>query len=75
MAILIDDTDWETRLRVCKLLHELWVAERQNLARSKRGNADDDTQEPQFYNLAGDKLLVLAVSINIIFNIDTTNAY
>ncbi|KAJ2961625.1 hypothetical protein NQZ79_g3168 [Umbelopsis isabellina] len=61
MMVLIDDTDWETRLRVCKLLHELWVAERQSLSRSKRGNVDGNTQEPQFYRLGGDKLLVLAI--------------
>jgi hypothetical protein len=65
MTALIDDTDWEVRLRACKLLHELWNAERQNLSRSKRGNVNDITQEPHFYNLGGDKLLVLAVSINL----------
>ncbi|KAG2184991.1 hypothetical protein INT43_000904 [Umbelopsis isabellina] len=61
MAALIDDTDWETRLRVCKLLHVLWIAERHNLSRSKRSNVNDNTQKPQFYVLGGDKLLLLAI--------------
>lgn len=62
MTMLIDDTDWEVRLRACNLLHELWKADRQLRGRSKKGYSDNIEFKPQFYQLGGDRLLLLSVS-------------
>jgi hypothetical protein len=62
MATLIDDTDWEVRLRACSLLHELWKTETQLRARSKKGYSDDMASfTPHFYALQGDQLLLFSV--------------
>jgi hypothetical protein len=61
MSTLMDDTDWEVRLRVCNLLHQLWKAEKHISERSKKGYIHDDKHQPHFYALSGDRLLLLSV--------------
>ncbi|KAI8580037.1 hypothetical protein K450DRAFT_239064 [Umbelopsis ramanniana AG] len=60
MSMLMDDTDWEVRLRVCNLLHQLWKTEIHIRERSKKGHVHEDKQQTHFYELGGDHLLLLS---------------
>jgi hypothetical protein len=61
MSTLIDDTDWEVRLRVCNLLHQLWKTEIHIRERSKKGHVHEEKQQAYFYALGGNQLLLLSV--------------
>ncbi|KAG2181828.1 hypothetical protein INT44_008644 [Umbelopsis vinacea] len=60
VSMLMDDTDWEVRLRVCYLLHQLWKTEIHIREKSKKGHVHEEKQQTHFYELAGDQLLLLS---------------